>query len=157
LLPCGWRLEAADRGEVDEIARSEHGWHLAWLEAGATCWLGRIDEETAFRTWTAESAVFIRPLIPWIEPSERSAYVFDVETRDDMRRRRVASRFLAAALCRLTNDGFHRAWVRVEPENLPSRRLFRDLGFQEQALLTELSLRGRRLLWRQTSTPRMPQ
>jgi RimJ/RimL family protein N-acetyltransferase len=158
-LPDGLSLRAVDYELCLRHTRwSQAGaqWYRAWYEDGAQCWLGWQEDEPVFKAWVTLAPRPITSVVPWAMQAGTPAYIFDVETRSSVRRTGLAKAFIYALLQSNRVAGVERVYVRVQPDNHPSSKLFLDLGFVRDGLLSELHVVGRRVLWHRTdvSEPR---
>jgi N-acetylglutamate synthase len=60
--------------------------------------------------------------------------LFDIVTHEAHRRRGLARRIVASLLANAWRDGARQAYLQVDRDNTPARRLYSTLGFEEQYL-----------------------
>lgn len=118
-----------------------------WEKMGAECIIGSVADEAVFRAWQSVSPAMVSSLIPWVDGPDRSAYVFDVETLPHCRGRGYATVFLREILDRLVPTQIEFMYARVLSHNNSSMRTFHKAGFQNDALLSEFIVAGRRMIW----------
>jgi GNAT superfamily N-acetyltransferase len=149
-LPETYRLERLSGREALDIADwadTSPKSYPSWERLGGECVIGSVAGEAVFRAWQSANPVMISKLIPWIDSIDRSAYVFDVETLPHYRGRGYATVFLREILDRLVSAQIESTYARILPHNHSSMRTFHKAGFRNDALLGELVVAKRRVIW----------
>jgi ribosomal protein S18 acetylase RimI-like enzyme len=72
---------------------------------------------------------------PSLRTSQKHGEVTQLMVRPDFRRRGVARALMDEALERLRGMGMKRAVLRVDAKNIPAKKLYADLGFEDRQII----------------------
>jgi ribosomal protein S18 acetylase RimI-like enzyme len=103
------------------------------LAAGYECFVAR--HEIIAALWATTANYHSEYIDRQIRLASGDVYFFDLFTAIDFRGQAIAQAMTATRLRHYRDAGLRRATILISPENRPSRRTFRKLGFRPVAVL----------------------
>jgi hypothetical protein len=138
---------AMDRGSSAEI--------LQRLEKGRRCYAAWVGDQLASYGWVSFDHEHIGELNLRIQLLTGEAYIWDCVTVPAFRRNHLYSALLSHMIRELHAEGFCRAWIGADMENIPSQQGIARAGFHHVADLIVARVLAMRQVWVQ-GQPHIP-
>lgn len=132
---------------ADAMGAADPAFVLDRFAGGRRCYAARVDDALAAYGWVSfgEEAIGEVQLRMRLDPGE--AYIWDCATLPPFRRLGLYTALLAHMAGELHREGFCRAWIGADGDNLPSQKGIDRAGFQAVADLWIFHLGRMRLAW----------
>lgn len=120
---------------------------LKRFESGRRCYAARLGDEFASYGWVSFEEEHIGELNLRIKLLRGEAYIWDCATIPAFRRKRLYSALLSYIIRELHTEGFCRAWIGADMDNLPSQQGIARAGFHHVADLVMARVLALRQAW----------
>ena len=134
-----------------ELAEAIGGQVLAEVlnrfRSGRRCYVARVDDRLAAYGWVSFDDELIGELHLRLKLLPGEAYIWDCATIPALRRNHLYSALLVYILGELRAEGFSRAWIGADLENMPSQQGIARAGFHHVADLVVARVLAMRQIW----------
>lgn len=148
-VPAAFRRVSADRVPVlvSAVGRDTSGELLKRLEDGRRCYAAWVGDQLASYGWVSFNEEHIGELNLRLRLLPGEAYLWDCATIPSFRRNRLYSALLSYMISELRAEGFCRAWIGADMDNLPSQQGIACAGFHHVADLVVARVLTLRQVW----------
>ena len=122
---------------------------LKRFETGRRCYTAWVEDRVAAYGWVSLNDEHIGELNLRINLLPGEVYVWDCATAPELRRNHLYSALLSYIIGELRGEGFCRAWIGADMDNIPSQRGIARAGFLHVADLVVARVLAMRQVWAQ--------
>jgi len=120
---------------------------LKRFDTGRRCYTAWVEGRIAAYGWVSLKEEHIGELNLRIKLLPGEVYIWDCATAPELRRNHLYSALLSYIIAELRTEGFCRAWIGADIENIPSQRGIARAGFQHVADLVVARVVAIRQVW----------
>lgn len=122
---------------------------LKRFETGRRCHTAWVEDRVVAYGWVSLNEEHIGELDLRIKLSPGEVYIWDCATVPEFRRNHLYSGLLSYIIGELRNEGFCRAWIGADIDNMPSQQGIANAGFHHVADLVLARVLAIRQVWAQ--------
>ena len=122
---------------------------LKRFETGRRCYTAWMEERVVAYGWVSLNEEYVGELNLRIKLLPGEVYIWDCATVPEFRRNHLYSGLLSYIIGELRNEGFCRAWIGADIDNMPSQQGIARAGFHHVADLVVARVLAMRQVWAQ--------
>lgn len=115
--------------QAGQVHAKTSDWAARW-ETGHVCYAVWVDGKLAHYSWVSFQDTYIGEVHTWLRLAASEAYIYDCYTDAAYRGLGIFPAVLTYAQAQLFQQGIHRIWIAVEPENRSSLKPIMRAGFR---------------------------